>query len=100
MILVASAVIIVELFALIFTTTTTTNNTSMLQLPNGNGIVELTARGSGMAVAQLSVCYHTDEQQQLTDTSTAAEKEASPFECDLKIQDGGIDKSMVRLCCR
>merc|ERR1739838_852690 len=58
-------------------------------LPSTNGKVTIEAEGSGIGIAQMSICYNVVESP-YTD---------SPFDCDLNISDGSLDTATISFCC-
>ena len=60
------------------------------QIPADNGLVEVTAEGHGVAVAQLSVCYNIPD----------SPFDEEPFDCVSQVSGKGLDSATVDFCCK
>jgi len=58
-------------------------------MPSLNGSVEIIATGSGIGVAQLSVCYNIP--------TTPYEEE--PFRCKMNVTNKSNDAAWLEFCC-
>lgn len=59
------------------------------QVPEVNGEILLSAQGSGVGVAQLSVCYNTPNDPY----------EDEPFNCSVDVQNTNNDQITIEFCC-